>query len=106
MREKVEPWIVCSGSGLRQVVLPRLREDDERCQRGQDPDQRKVHRPDHARFQMQRSLAQVVLKKKPQRGRISFQKIETKVKDTPKKKLFDIPVPSRDVTYQTLPGQE
>jgi hypothetical protein len=23
-----------------------------------------------------------------------------------KKKLFDIPVPCRDVTYQTLPGQE
>ncbi len=22
------------------------------------------------------------------------------------KKLFDIPVPSRDVTYQTLPGRE
>ncbi len=22
------------------------------------------------------------------------------------KKLFDIPVPTRDVTYQTLPGQE
>jgi hypothetical protein len=22
------------------------------------------------------------------------------------KKLFDIPVPSRDVTYQTLPGQD
>jgi hypothetical protein len=25
---------------------------------------------------------------------------------TPSKKLFDIPVPSRDVTYQTLPGRE
>ncbi len=25
---------------------------------------------------------------------------------TPLKKLFDIPVPSRDVTYQTLPRRE
>jgi hypothetical protein len=25
---------------------------------------------------------------------------------TPSKKLFDIPVSSRDVTYQTLPGRE
>jgi hypothetical protein len=24
---------------------------------------------------------------------------------TPQKKLFDIPVPSRDVTYETLPGR-
>ncbi len=26
--------------------------------------------------------------------------------NTPQKKLFDIPVPSRDVTYQTLSGRE
>jgi hypothetical protein len=78
-------WIVCSGPGLRQVVLPRLRENDERCQRGQDPDQRKVHRPDHAGFQMQRSLAQVILKKKPQKRRISFHEIETKMKDSREK---------------------
>jgi hypothetical protein len=25
---------------------------------------------------------------------------------TPQKKLFNIPVPSRDVTYQTLPGRK
>ncbi len=29
-----------------------------------------------------------------------------RVTATPKKTLFDIPVPSRDVTYQTLPGRE
>ena len=51
--------VLFSGPGLRQVLLQGLSQDDERRQRGQDPDQGEVHRPDHTSIQVQRGLAKV-----------------------------------------------
>merc|ERR1712213_64923 len=45
--------------GLRQVLVQRLRQDDERRERGEDQDQGEVRCPDHSGLQVPGSLAEV-----------------------------------------------